>query len=151
MAKIVAGFASSHTPLMSLPGQDWAKRAEDDKRNRELIRPSDGAHVSYDDLLASADPKIAREIDEEVFVQKFACIQQSLNELQDTFAQVNPDVVVMFGDDQDELFFEDNYPMISVYWGDILTHYPRTLTRPGMSEAIRISAQRARNNRVYLA
>ena len=55
MAKIVAGFASSHTPLMSLPGQDWAKRAEDDKRNRELIRPSDGAHVSYDDLLASAD------------------------------------------------------------------------------------------------
>ena len=69
MAKIVAGFASSHTPLMSLPGQDWAKRAEDDKRNRELIRPSDGAHVSYDDLLASADPKIAREIDEEVFVK----------------------------------------------------------------------------------
>ena len=76
-------------------------------------------------------------IDEEVFVHKFACIQQGLNELQDTFAQVNPDVVVMFGDDQDELFFEDNYPMISVYWGDILTHYPRTLTRPGMSEAIR--------------
>jgi hypothetical protein len=26
MARIVAGFASSHTPLMSLPGQDWAKR-----------------------------------------------------------------------------------------------------------------------------
>ena len=51
MANIVAGFASSHTPLMSLPGQDWAKRAEDDKRNRELIRPADGAHVSYDELL----------------------------------------------------------------------------------------------------
>ena len=56
MAKIVAGFASSHTPLMSLPGQDWAKRAEDDKRNRELIRPRDGAHVTYDELLATADP-----------------------------------------------------------------------------------------------
>ena len=61
MARIVAGFASSHTPLMSLPGQDWAKRAEDDKRNRELIRPSDGAHVSYDELLASADPKRSRQ------------------------------------------------------------------------------------------
>ncbi len=140
MAKIVAGFASSHTPLMSLPGQDWAKRAEDDKRNRELIRPRDGAHVTYDELLASADPKIAEHIDQDIFVRKFDCIQQSLNELQDTFAQVNPDVVVMFGDDQDELFFEDNYPMISVYWGDILTHYPRITTRPGMSEAIRISS-----------
>ena len=53
MARIVAGFASSHTPLMSLPGQDWAKRAEDDKRNRELIRPRDGAHVTYDELLAA--------------------------------------------------------------------------------------------------
>ena len=52
MARIVAGFASSHTPLRSLPGQDWAKRAEDDKRNRELVRPSDGKHVSYDELLA---------------------------------------------------------------------------------------------------
>src|SRR5579863_7795872 len=138
MARIVAGFASSHTPLMSLPGQDWAKRAEDDKRNRELIRPSDGAHVTYDELLAVADPRIAGQIEEDVFVEKFACIQRSLNDLQDTFAQVNPDVVVMFGDDQDELFFEDNYPMISVYWGDVLTHYPRTV-RPGMSEAIRIS------------
>src|SRR5260370_13713260 len=134
MARIVAGFASSHTPLMSLPGQDWAKRAEDDKRNRELIRPRDGAHVTYDELLASADPKIAEHIDQEIFVRKFDCIQQSLNELQDTFAQVNPDVVVRFGDDQDELFFEDNDPMISVYWGDILTHYPRTHNRPATSD-----------------
>jgi len=98
------------------------------------------AKVTYDELLASADPTIAAQIDEEVFVRKFDCIQQGLNELQETFAQVNPDVVVMFGDDQDELFFEDNYPMISVYWGDILTHYPRMTTRPGMSEAIRISS-----------
>ena len=37
----------------------------------------------------------------------------------------------MFGDDQDELFFDDNYPMISVYWGDILTHYPRVVDAPG--------------------
>src|SRR5262245_48491368 len=140
MARIVAGFASSHTPLMSLPGQDWAKRAEDDKRNRELVRPSDGAHVTYDELLASANPSIAEEIDEEIFVRKYECIQQGLNTLQDTFAEVNPDVVVMFGDDQDEMFFEDNYPMISVYWGDVLTHLPRYGTRPGMSEAIRISA-----------
>src|SRR5262249_6737632 len=141
MAKIVAGFASSHTPLMSLPGQDWAKRAEDDKRNRELIRPADGKHVTYDELLEGADPKIAAShIHEDVFCQKFSAIQMALNELQETSTQVNPDVVVMFGDDQDELFFDDNYPMISLYYGDILTHYPRISTRPGMSEAVRISS-----------
>jgi 3-O-methylgallate 3,4-dioxygenase len=139
MAKIVAGFASSHTPLMSLPGQDWAKRAEDDKRNRELIRPTDGAHVTYDVLLESADPKIADQVDEDIFRHKYDTIQESLDSLQACFTEVNPDVVVMFGDDQDEMFFDDNYPMISVYWGDTLTHYPRTNLPPHISEAMRIS------------
>ena len=141
MARIVGGFASSHTPLMSLPGQDWAKRAEDDKRNRELIRPSDGAHVTYEELLASANPAIKEELSEDVFCRKFAAIQENLNALQDAFVETDPDVVVLFGDDQDEMFFEDNYPMISVYWGDVLTHYPRSISlRPGASEAIRIAS-----------
>src|SRR5437868_15159421 len=100
MARIVGGFASSHTPLMSLPGQDWAKRADDDKRNRELIRPRDGAHVTYDELLASADPKIAEQIDEDIFCRKYAAIQHSLDELQATFAQVSPNVGVTCGDAQ---------------------------------------------------
>jgi hypothetical protein len=140
MARIVAGFASSHTPLMSLPGEDWSKRAEDDKRNRELIRPRDGAHVTYEELLASADPKIAEQLSEEIFCRKFATIQENLNELGRSFAETDPDAVVMFGDDQDELFFDENYPMINVYWGEIFTHYPRMLTRPGMSEAMKISS-----------
>src|SRR5689334_922015 len=109
MAKIVAGFASSHTPLMSLPGEDWAKRAEDDTKNRELVRPSDGKRVPYDELLATADPNIAKEhIHEEVFVRKYDAIQRGLNQLAETFPQVNPDVVVMIGDDQGEFFFDDN-------------------------------------------
>ncbi len=141
MAKIVAGFGSSHTPLMSLPGEHWAKRADDDTRNKELIRPSDGAHVTYDELLASADPKLADQIGEEIFVRKYNAIQRGLDALDQAFAECDPDVVVMFGDDQDEMFFDDNYPMISVYWGDTLTHYPRNLAnRPNMSEAIRISS-----------
>jgi len=141
MAKIVAGFASSHTPLMSLPGEDWAKRAEDDTKNRELVRPSDGKRVPYDELLATADPNIAKEhIHEEVFVKKYDAIQRGLNQLAETFPQVNPDVVVMIGDDQGEFFFDDNYPMISLYWGETLTHYPRIGQRAGMTAAINIAA-----------
>src|SRR5260370_17945016 len=56
MARIVAGFASSHTPLMSLPGQDWAKRAGDDKPNREFIPPRAAPHVTYAQLFASPNP-----------------------------------------------------------------------------------------------
>src|SRR5712691_5758906 len=141
MAKIVGGFGSGHTPLMSVPGEMWGVYAQNDPRNRELVKMPEGKRVTYDELLAVADPRIKDQVNEETFVRKFQNIQKGLNEMNTRFGQVNPDVVVMFGDDQDEVFFDDNYPMISVYWGDILTHYPRTIaSRPGMSEAIRISA-----------
>ena len=57
-----------------------------------------------------------------------------------SFEKCDPDFVVAIGDDQDEFFFDDNYPSINVYWGDTLTHYPRLSNRPNMTEAIKISA-----------
>ena len=109
MARIVGGFGSGHTPLMSVPGEMWAVYAQNDPRNRELITVPEGKRVSYDDLLAQADPKIKDQVNTETFVRKFANIQKGLDELDTRFGQVNPDVVVMFGDDQHELFFDDNY------------------------------------------
>ena len=35
-------------------------------------------------------------------------------------------MVVMFGDDQGEFFFDDNYPSINLYWGDTIKMIPRT-------------------------
>ncbi len=140
MANIVSGMGSSHTPLMSLPGEHWAKRAQDDTRNRELVRPSDGAHVTYEELLASADPKIAEQINEATFVRKYDSIQRGLDALDAHFGKIDPDVVVMFGDDQDEFFFEDNYPTINVYWGETVRHIPRLGNRANMTEAMQLSA-----------
>ena len=99
------------------------------------ILPPSGKRVTYDELLAAADPSIARQINEETFIEKFANIQAGLDELNTRFSQVNPDVVVMFGDDQSEFFFDDNYPSINVYWGDTIKMLPRTIradmSRPG--------------------
>ena len=63
MAKVVGGFASSHTPLMYMEGKDWGKRGEQDRRNRELIKMPEGKRVTYDELEALADPAIAEGID----------------------------------------------------------------------------------------
>src|SRR5438067_2405453 len=109
MAEIVGGFSSSHGPLMSLPGelwQDYAQRA--DPRNRELVKPPNGQHLSYEALLAEADPSIAKLINVETFNRRVENIRRGLDTLCESFAQVNPDVVVMFGDDQNELFYFDN-------------------------------------------
>lgn len=129
MATIVAGFASSHTPQMSAPSSEWRGNADRlDKGREDLIRPSDGAHVTYDELLASASPAIMEQLDDQVMAAKAEAIKAALDELQEHFVRAGADVVVMIGDDQGEVFFDDNYPMISVYWGEQLTHFPRTIT-----------------------
>lgn len=127
MAKVVGGFGSGHTPLMSVPGELWGVYAQNDPRNRELVQVPTGKRVTYDELLAGADPRIKNEINDETFIRKFENIQKGLKELNTRFSQLNPDVVVMFGDDQSELFFDDNYPSINVYWGQTLTIMPRIL------------------------
>jgi hypothetical protein len=139
MAEIIAGFASSHTALMSEPAEGWAWYADADQRGRMLVRPADGRHVSYDVLLASADPAVVSELGLSIFDRKYTAVQQALDELRESFAEHDPDVVVMFGDDQEEMFFDDNYPPISVYWGETLTHYPWLVAHPDLKEPRRSS------------
>lgn len=126
MAQIVAGFGSSHSPLMSLTAELWLDHAQNaDPRNRELVKPPDGRHLTYEQLLAEADPQIAKIANVDVFRGRVENIQRGLNSLGRCFEQVNPDVVVMIGDDQNELFYDDNMPTISVYWGETIKMVPR--------------------------
>jgi hypothetical protein len=125
MAKIVGGFASSHSPLMSATAEGWAQAGERDRRNRELIKMPEGKRVTFDELLALADPGIAQHVNMETFMQKEESIQRGLDELERRFGDTNPDVVVMFGGDQSEWLFDDNYPPISVYWGGPIHILPR--------------------------
>jgi hypothetical protein len=110
---------------MYMPGEDWGKRGEQDRRNRELIKMPEGKRVTYDELEALADPEIRKHINVETFIQKEDSIQRGLDELEKRFGQTEADVVVMFGDDQSEFFFDDNMPSINVYWGDSIHILPR--------------------------
>ena len=43
-----------------------------------------------------------------------------------TFEKVNPDVVVIVGNDQQEVFCDKNMPAFSIYWGESVTNRPPT-------------------------
>jgi hypothetical protein len=116
---------------MSMPGELWSNRGIQDQRNRELVKMPEGKRVTYDELLALADPDIAKHINVETFIQKEDSIQRGLDELEKRFGETNPDVVVMFGDDQSEFFFDDNMPSINVYWGEKIHILPRAGMEPG--------------------
>ena len=128
MAKVVGGFASSHGSTCSLPADLWEHHGEGDKRNVHLITVPEGRKVTYQELLAQADPNIAKFVNIETYERQVENIQKGLDELENRFRQTDMDVVVMFGDDQGEWFFEDLMPTINVYWGEKV----HVLPRPGI-------------------
>lgn len=125
MAEIVLGIGTSHTPVVSLPPELWEAYAQGDTRNPELLAPPDGERLSYDELLARADPAIAARATPEQFHDQHARAQRAIATLEQTLAGAAPDTVVIISDDQDELLFDDNMPSLAVYWGESMRLMPR--------------------------
>jgi 3-O-methylgallate 3,4-dioxygenase len=102
----------------------WKKRAEDDRDNDELY-DADGVVRSFAELAAKAAGKFDAEITPDVWRDKYERTQAALTRLSDDLRALDPDLLIVIGDDQDELFTRRNQPAIAVYYGDELaTHHP---------------------------
>ena len=117
MARIVLGVGSSHTPLLTLPAKDWIQRSAADYANPSL-NLSDGRFVTYDELKAEAGERYADVATAEALERKAAACQVALDRLADAIEAAAPDVVVIIGDDQQELFGPENQPLIAIYHGE---------------------------------
>ena len=127
MATIVLGMGTSHTPLLALDGARWSERAADDLKNERLVL-SDGRMVSYTALKAERGEPFADQATTERFVALHATAQAELERLADAIEQAAPDVVIVIGDDQDELFGKDNMPAVAIYYGPDVVMHPRQNT-----------------------
>ena len=125
MAEIVLGIGTSHSPMLSLPGDMWGEYAARDKTNPMLLSLEDGSTKTYEELLATADPAIAGRLTVENFQAQHEACQRGIAALEEAMIEADPDVVVIVGDDQEELFFDDNMPMFSIYWGESMHLTPR--------------------------
>lgn len=120
MAKIVLGIGTSHTPMLALDSTQWIHRAAADYANAAL-NPTDGRRLGYQALLAESGGKYASEVTPEVLEQKARRCQAALDHLAGALAAARPDVVVIVGDDQGELFGPGNQPMIALSCGKEVT------------------------------
>lgn len=122
MAKIVLALGASHGPLTHLEADQWLERAKDDKLSQSL-NTIDGRFLSYDALVAErGEPYVEQSSLEHLSLQA-AQVQRAITHLGDELEACAPDVVVVIGDDQGELFGMDNMPSLSVFYGkDIATH-----------------------------
>jgi len=123
MADIVLGVASSHTPQLSSGVDMWPDHADRDRRQPQLLG-KDGAYHGYDEILAAADPGMERELDPAVFEAKYRRCQDAVAVLAGQLAKAEPDIAVIIGDDQRELFLDDGIPALACFAGDELVDFP---------------------------
>jgi hypothetical protein len=121
MANIVLGLATSHSPLLTFDVDTWLEKASDDMRRR--LNLSDGRMLTYDELRAEVGEPFVQAAGRDVLEKQRLRCQESLDCLADALAAANPDLVVIVGDDQAELFSLANMPAMSIFYGDwVITH-----------------------------
>lgn len=117
MAQITLGIGTSHSPMLNLSASQWRHRAEVDFKNPALAL-TDGRTLSYQALLAERGAQFRDELEPGLMAQREAGCQAALDRLGDALARAAPDVVVIVGDDQAELFSGDNQPAFAIFHGD---------------------------------
>ena len=118
MANIVYGFGSSHGPLLSTPADKWDLRAQNDRENPELEYR--GGKFTFPELMEfrKHEKDFRKEIELPVREERHQRNQRAMDRLGQKLAEVNPDVIVLVGDDQHEWFNDDIQPSFSVYCAD---------------------------------
>src|SRR5258705_1088533 len=123
MARIVLGIGTSHSPLLVLGGAQWEFRSQDDRRSKSL-NTLDGRLVSYDDLVAERGEAYLKESAPAGFSAMAAKAEAALDRLAAELRAAEPDVVLVVGDDQGELFGPENFPSMAIYRGEELVMKP---------------------------
>jgi 3-O-methylgallate 3,4-dioxygenase len=126
MAEIVLGIGTSHSPMLNSPAEDYPKHAKRDAANRALL-DRNGRHVTYGEMLETADPSIKDQITPQVLEERAARCTANVEKLGKVLADARLDALVIIGDDQNEQYSDDNLPAVLVYWGETIVNTPLSL------------------------
>jgi hypothetical protein len=122
MAKIVLGIGSSHSPQLSIRASEWRLLQQKDEHDGRL---------DYQGLLRRAKPDIERELTEEKMRERDEACRKAITTIGDVLRKAKVDMVLIFGDDQHEQFYDDNMPTFAVYHGKslpVVKHTGRNLS-----------------------
>ena len=139
MAKIVVAMATTHGPQLHTTVEQWQLRVKADKARKHPFRH--GVY-SFDDLVAlRQSEKLEEKSSMEAQRKYHARCHAAMDKLADKWEQIKPDVAVILGNDQDEIYETDQLnPAFMVFYGEIIPNYPRTeedkkKLPPGIAEA----------------
>jgi len=138
MANIVLGMALSHGPMLSTTPEQWALRVPADRAAKHPFR---GRTLSFNELVElRRDDRFDLQSALDVMQARHASCHTALDRLAEVFAEVRPEVAVIFGNDQMEIFRDSLIPAFSVMHGDKIVNSEMSEARraklpPGIAEA----------------
>lgn len=118
MAEIVVGIAASHSPQLSSGVEWWDNHGQRDRTNPKLLG-RDGEFHPYDEL-PTAPQEVLDQLTPEIYQAKYERAQHGIETLTRVLADARPDVVVVIGDDQWEMFKDEGIPAFALFHGDRL-------------------------------
>ncbi|MDA0707778.1 MAG: protocatechuate 3,4-dioxygenase [Proteobacteria bacterium] len=139
MAKIVLGMWTSHGPTLSTTPEQWLMRVKADKKRES--HPFRLGQYSFDDLCElRKHEKLDQQSTLEERTKRHARCQSAIRKMADIWDEVKPDIAVIMGNDQKELFTENMIPAFTVFAGQTLYNQPASaeqipLMAPGIHEA----------------
>jgi hypothetical protein len=139
MAKLVLAIGTSHGPMLVTPPEQWHLREQADRANkRHWFR---GRSFDFEALAAHRAPGFAGLMTPEEKKRRHAACQRALETLAAKFREVRPDVAIILGNDQREVFKEDLTPSLLVYTGEQVEAVPMSAERraalpPGIAVSV---------------
>jgi hypothetical protein len=117
MATLVGAIGTSHSPMLLTNPRLWRERAAQDRGNKELY-DNQGRHVTFDELSSDVGEKYTAELSDAVWEQRYRACLAGMDRLAADLEELRPDVLVVVGDDQEEVFDATNQPSMAIFWGD---------------------------------
>ncbi|MBX5468157.1 MAG: protocatechuate 3,4-dioxygenase [Firmicutes bacterium] len=134
MAEIVIGVATSHSPQLSTPTDQWNLHVERDRKNQALHYR--GQVYRFEALRElRRDEPFQQELDPAVWERKFLQWEERMAEIHRRLVAAAPEVAVVLGDDQREMFKDDGMPTFAVFWGEEARCIPLPPLHPSLEAA----------------
>ena len=129
MAQIVLGIGSSHSPILLMEPKAWLERGAIDDMTRFTLFDNSGTQVKYADLLARTPPETRAQLEPGLMQRRHEANEAGIAAVAKALKDADPDIVIAIGDDQREVFGDDNMPALSVYWGKTLPYFPQGIMK----------------------
>jgi OH-DDVA oxygenase/3-O-methylgallate 3,4-dioxygenase len=126
MAEIVLGMWTTHGPTLSTTPEEWLLRLPADHEN--TAHPFRGNTYDFDSLveLRRDEDDFAAKSSLEERTARHARCRSAIDTMADIFEETKPDVAVIFGNDQSEVFTASMMPTFTILNGEMIWNAPAT-------------------------